>query len=232
MNSGAVKKTAVISLILGFLLTVVYQTTAEKSGQEISSDRWYKEEELRQSILQEQKENRQLEEEWRSLQRDVRAVEEEMAHREVSTFNLVEDLEKLRMLSGEVAVKGPGVEVTLNDHTYVPDGNNPNDYIVHERHIQQVVDELMLASAEAVSINGVRITRNSSIQCEGPVISVDNYTSTAPFVVRAIGDPDQLEAALELSGGVKDQLVNENIEVRMQQQSEILMDTVVGERET
>ncbi|MFB4162575.1 DUF881 domain-containing protein [Alteribacillus sp. JSM 102045] len=231
MRKNEVRMLTLLFVVVGFLFALTYQTTTEQNPRAEEGQEMWEEDRLRSSILEEQEQNRGLEEEWQTLQREVRDLEEELAEAEVSSFNLVEDLEKLRMLTGEVAVEGPGVEVTLNDHTYVPDGSNPNNYIVHERHIQEVVDELVLADAEAISINGFRVLRNSSIQCAGPVIKIDSNTSAAPFVIEAIGDSEQLEAALELSGGVKDRLVNENVEVRIQKHNEVFMQPLVGESE-
>ncbi len=216
--------------MLGFLLTLTYQTAADQSSEEGNGD-YLEETRLRETVLEEQEKNYELTEEWRSLQSRVREMEETLAENEASSFNLVEDLEKLRMLTGEVPVKGPGISVRLDDHTFVPDEGNPNDYIVHERHLQQVMDELLLAGAEAISINGFRISKDTYIQCMGPVITIDNHTSSAPFVVRAIGDASQLEAALQLNGGVKDNLVNDNVEVRIQKKNRVTMQAVGEESE-
>ncbi|MDQ0299045.1 uncharacterized protein YlxW (UPF0749 family) [Salibacterium salarium] len=215
-------------VIIGFLLTLSYKTAADQVPQE-KEPNYFEEDQLRNTVLEEQEKNYELEEEWRSLQTQVREMEETLAQNEESSFNLVEDLEKLRMLTGEVGVAGPGIEVTLNDHTFVPEEGNPNDYIVHERHIQQVIDELLLAGAEAISVNGYRISKDTFIQCMGPVIKIDNNTSTAPFVVKAIGDSEQLETSLKLNGGVQDSLVNENIEVRIQTETQVTMQALGGE---
>ncbi len=40
---------------------------------------------------------------------------------------------------------------------------------------------------------------------------IDGIEYPAPFEITAIGDPEVLSSALNLTGGVKDQLVNENI---------------------
>ncbi|MFB5660653.1 DUF881 domain-containing protein [Alteribacillus sp. HJP-4] len=57
---------------------------------------------------------------------------------------------------------------------------------MHECHIQETVDELLLAGAEAVSVNGYRLTNSSYIQCTDPVITIDGHTSTAPFVINPL----------------------------------------------
>ncbi|RSL31310.1 DUF881 domain-containing protein [Salibacterium salarium] len=230
MRKNNIRWLTVLLILIGFVLSLTYKTAADQAPQKNEHD-YLQEDQLRNTVLEEQEKNYELEEEWRSLQSQVREMEETLAQNEDSSFNLVEDLENLRMLTGEVPVKGPGIEVTLDDHTFMPDEGNPNDYIVHERHIQQVMDELLLAGAEAISVNGYRISKDTYIQCMGPVIQIDNNTSTAPFIVRAIGDAEQLETSLQLNGGVQDSLVNENVEVRIQKQNRVTMQSLGGESE-
>lgn len=218
-------------LVTGFIIAFSYQYTNESSnGNAITNHQWKQEDDLRNQVLNQQVLNRNLQEELRAIQTQVRQLEEEIADQETAYFNLVEDLEKLRMIAGQVQVKGPGLEVTLKDYSYVPEDENPNNYIVHEQHIQRVVHELLVTGAEAIAINGQRINHQSYIQCIGPVIRIDGNTSFAPFVITAIGDADKLESALNLVGGVKDQLVNDQIEVRVEKKNEIILDPYLTER--
>lgn len=138
-------------------------------------------------------------------------------------YNLVEDVEKLRMFVGEVGVVGEGIEVTLEDSSYVPEGENVNNYIVHESHIFKVVNELLISGATAVAINGQRIFHHSYIICNGPVVTVDGNQFPAPFVISAIGDAEVLTQALNIAGGVLDQLAYENIVVKVEKKKEIKM---------
>ena len=69
-----------------------------------------------------------------------------------------------------------------------------------------VVNELRAAGAEAIAINGQRLTGTSEIRCAGPTLSVNNVRSSAPFEIRAIGDKKSLENALRMRGGVAETL--------------------------
>lgn len=225
---------SLVLLVTGFILALSYQFAKEhQDTNPVSQRQWRHEDELRNNIILEQAVNRNLQEDLRGYQSQLREIEEQITdlteEQEVRVASLIEDLERLRKLVGTVKVKGPGIEVMLSDSSYVPDGANPNDYIVHEEQIQKVVQELLVAGAEAVAINGYRLSSNSYIQCIGPVIYIDGHTSYAPFVITAIGDPLNLEGSMTLPGGVRDQLLNDLIEVRMQQKNEIIMEPYLSE---
>lgn len=220
-----------VLLVTGFILALSYQFANEGQGdQGVTEKQWKREDELRNQVLFEQSVNRNLTDELRAIQGEINAIEEEIAIQEKAYFNLVEDLDKLRMVTGAVGIKGPGIEVTLSDAEYFPDGENPNYYIVHEIHIQKVIHELLVTGAEAIAVNGQRISNRSYIQCVGPVIRIDGTTSFAPFVITAIGDADKLQAALNLYGGVKDQLLSDQVQVKIEKKDLIIMDPYLSER--
>ncbi len=220
-----------VMFVTGFIIALSYQfANPEDTRTVITEGQWKKEDSLRNEVLVQQSVNRNLSEELRAIQAEIKAIEEEIANQERAYFNLVEDLEKLRMVTGAVGIQGAGIEITLTDAEYVPDGENPNFYIVHEAHIQKVVHELLVTQAEAIAINGQRISHRSYIQCVGPVIRVDGVTSFAPFTVTAIGDSDKLHDALNLPGGIKDQLISDQIEVKIEKKDLIVMDPYLSER--
>ncbi|THE14543.1 DUF881 domain-containing protein [Bacillus timonensis] len=163
-------------------------------------------------------------------QNQIQAIEEELAKEEQEQiyYNLVEEVEKYRMVVGEIGVKGPGVVVTLEDASYVPSGQDVNNYLVHESHLFKVINELYVSGAQAVSVNGKRLQSNSFIYCNGPVVVVDGAPFPAPFVISAIGDPDVLVPALNMNGGITDQLIQDNIVVKIENKAQIEMDPLIN----
>lgn len=119
------------------------------------------------------------------------------------------DLQRLfdenKVFAGTVGVHGPGVVVKLKDspkrNSSLMAQENLDDYIVHDRDVREVVNELFAAGAEAIAVNGQRLVSNSSIRCVGPVVRVNSTPIAAPFFIRAIGDPETLDNALKLPGG-------------------------------
>ncbi len=133
------------------------------------------------------------------------------------------------MYLGKVKVKGPGIEILLEDGDYKKD-EDANNYLVHEHHVFKVVNELFVSGASAIAINGQRLKADSYIVCTGPVITIDGNPYPAPFKITAIGDTDTLAAAVTLKGGgVRDQLVNDNIMFTIEKKKQIVLDPILGE---
>ncbi|MBB5323773.1 uncharacterized protein YlxW (UPF0749 family) [Anoxybacillus tepidamans] len=216
-----------VCLVLGFMLSFSYQYTKDQATKRNITDRqWQKEYEYRQMLIHAQKENRKLKEELMKKQEKVRQIETSLANKKAAYVDLVKEAEQLRMYVGKVKVKGKGVEVTLADASYIPNEQNATNYIVHEQHVFAVVHELLISGAEAIAINGQRISHRSYIVCNGPVIEVDGVQHAAPFVISAIGDPNVLTSALNIAGGVKDQLVNDHVVVKIASKEEIVLEPI------
>lgn len=120
---------------------------------------------------------------------------------------MASELERYKILAGLTDVEGKGITVTLSDSTAETDaGKNAASYIIHDSDLRTIVNELRSADAEAVSINGERLIASSEIRCVGPTVIINGKKYVPPFKIKAIGDPDMLEAALKLKGGIIDQL--------------------------
>lgn len=103
----------------------------------------------------------------------------------------------LQMEAGLVAVQGPGLRVTISDNAGPPDNAaNPGNYIVHDYDLRVLVNALWMGGAEAIAINGERLTMVSAIRCVGTTVLVNSKRVTSPFVIDAIGDGGKLAAAL------------------------------------
>jgi len=113
---------------------------------------------------------------------------DEVLRREVSQF---------KILSGVVKVFGPGVVVIVSDaENPIVLGDDPNNYIIHDLDLVEVVNDLKNAGAEAIAINGRRIIPyQTSILCNGPTINIDGEVYSQPYIIEAIGDRKFLEAA-------------------------------------
>lgn len=97
------------------------------------------------------------------------------------------------------AVSGPGITVTLTDAPAgpLPENAKPDDLVIHQQDIEDVMNALWRGGAEAMTVQGKRVHSRSVIRCIGNVILVDGARFSPPYVIAAIGDPQSLEAALD-----------------------------------
>lgn len=226
LNSGHVIM-SIVFLVLGFIISFSYQITKnESSGREITSTEWERDAQLRSQLVAIEQRNLELQKNLFSKQAQISEIEKRLSLEESLYSDLATEAENYRMFLGKVPVKGQGVTVTLSDGMYNPLDTNVNNYLVHEQHVFKVINELYISGANAISINGKRITAQSYIICNGPVIEVDGKQYPAPFVISAIGQADTMLSALNILGGVKDQLVNDNLIISIEKKSEITMDSI------
>ena len=99
---------------------------------------------------------------------------------------LAERLDAEEVAAGAASVTGPGLRVVLGDST---DDRNR----VLDRDLQATVNALWSAGAEAVAVDGQRITAQTAIRQAGDAILVNFEPVSAPYDVAAIGDPVALE---------------------------------------
>ena len=95
-------------------------------------------------------------------------------------------------------VSGPGVQITLSDAPpgQIPEGATPNDLVIHQQDIEDTMNALWAGGAEAMTVQGVRVTSRTIIRCIGNVILVDGTSYSPPYVIQAIGDPATLRATV------------------------------------
>ncbi|MEU8764199.1 DUF881 domain-containing protein [Streptomyces sp. NPDC048659] len=114
--------------------------------------------------------------------------------------------ELVALLSGATPVHGPGVKLVVDDAKGASDGGGggPRESAgfsdtgrVRDRDMQRIVNGLWESGAEAVSINGQRLTALSAIRAAGDAILVDNKPLVPPYTVLAVGDGQRLSTAFQ-----------------------------------
>lgn len=125
----------------------------------------------------------------------------EMDNTQELMANARAEAEYYKMLSGETALKGEGITVTIDDATReLYEGENINNVLVHDSDILLILNDLFTAGAEAVSVNGHRVVDMSAVTCSGYTVRINNIFTARPFVIKAIGDPGRLYAAMLAPG--------------------------------
>ncbi|MEU7133216.1 DUF881 domain-containing protein [Streptomyces sp. NPDC046261] len=113
--------------------------------------------------------------------------------------------ELVSLLAGATPVRGPGVKVVVDDAKQAKTGGNgPRESSgfsdtgrVRDRDMQRIVNGLWQSGAEAISVNGQRLTALSAIRAAGDAILVDNKPLVPPYTVLAIGNGQRLSTAFQ-----------------------------------
>lgn len=150
----------------------------------------------------------ELESENARLRNDNTKMLDDLTNEKSALTTFVDELNSLRTRAGNTSVEGPGIVITIDDSKVAANDPSINEspLLTHDMDLLMLVNELRVAGAEALAINNQRVVGNSAIRCVGPVINVNNRPVGAPFIVKAIGDPDTLMGAVNLPLGVLDQL--------------------------
>ena len=127
------------------------------------------------------------------LRQQVDEYEEESSSENLILSNLKAQVRGYRLIAGNVNVKGPGVIITIEGST---DDNIA--YIVEQRrYLLNLVNELKVFGAEVISINNHRIINRSDIVLAGNHINVNATPIAPPYVIRVIGDTQNLRRYID-----------------------------------
>ncbi|PHQ52041.1 hypothetical protein BLA24_09825 [Streptomyces cinnamoneus] len=113
--------------------------------------------------------------------------------------------ELVSLLAGATTVHGPGIKLVVDDAKQAKSGSGgPRENTgfsdtgrVRDRDMQRIVNGLWQSGAEAISVNGQRLTALSAIRAAGDAILVDNKPLVPPYTVLAIGDGQRLSTAFQ-----------------------------------
>ena len=219
-----------VCIVTGYIIGYSYNLSKDRRDSGIiTSAEYQKENVYRQQLIDQQERNKQLVEELLLLEKELRQYEQQVASEEQHYEDMLTEVNKLRLLLGYLPAKGEGVRIQLEDGDYDPSSTNPNDYIIHESHLFKLINELKIAGAEGIAINGQRLHANSYIVCNGPVITIDGKQYPAPFIVEAVGNKNTLVQAIEITGGVVDQLLNDKIKLTIEKRDQISLKSISGD---
>jgi len=131
---------------------------------------------------------------------------------------LTSQIRELQTLACLTPVTGAGVRIVLSDNPQAASAGGtssaPLPGLVHDYDVLQVVNELRSAKASAIAVSGaggepIRITGTTPIRCVGPVIFINWQPVAAPFSIEAIGSSKTLKSALEMPGGIVENMRNQ-----------------------
>ncbi|MDR1998408.1 MAG: DUF881 domain-containing protein [Frankiaceae bacterium] len=186
------------ALLVGILLAVAYRQEARQAPAQSGARAL-----LIDQVLSARDQISQMRSSAAELSDEVRRLRESAAGADPALRAALASLEEW---SGDRAVQGPGVTVTIADpspasaspgatpaRSGVP-GSYPATQI-GDRELREIVNALWGAGAEAISVNDIRISAVSAIRFAGQVVLIDFQPVTSPYEIKAIGNANAMDVA-------------------------------------
>ena len=184
--------TLVLALLLGFATAVAVLDLRRDAAAE-DSPRALLEQEVRDTRA----ETDLLEQRQEELEREIAGVQGSVL--DGAGEGASQRLGSYEHAGGGVPLSGSGVELVLEDSAQLPSSSGGGAGTVNrvtDADVQMAVNGLWAAGAEAISVNGQRITATSAIRTAGSAILVDFRPLSPPYSITALGDPEQLHSAV------------------------------------
>lgn len=192
------------ALILGIMCVILTMAicvqikTVKNNGTTLG--RTEKETQLKDQVLKMKEKYDNAYENLNRIEEELEQVRKNVASKNEKLEQLEKEIKQANILLGFTDATGSGVTITVEDGISTPNTLNPSDLLVHDLDILNLVNELKNAGAEAIEINGKRVVSTTAIMCDGNVITINGEKIGAPFVINAIGLPEQM-ATLNRPGG-------------------------------
>ena len=122
-----------------------------------------------------------------------------------------ERLDALGVLAGTARAHGPGIQMTIGD---------PSAKVTPPL-LLDAIEELRDAGAEAIQVGEVRVVASSSFGLSGSGIEIDGVTLTQPYAILAIGDAQTMSSAMEIPGGLAENVRQLGASITVGQRSDL-----------
>lgn len=212
MRKDKTVMTIIIGLVCVVLIAVMFAQFKTVEQTDITGIETAREDELRTLVSTWKTKYEEIEEKLIDTKTKINEYKQKIETNEESSELLEEELQQTNLLAGKTNVIGNGIIVTLKDNS---------ERQIEASDLLELVNELRLAGAEAISINDKRIITTSEI-VDVNVIMVNEERVVSPYIVKVIGDQKYLSSAISLkTSGFIDKYTNSGKTVSFDLQNNI-----------
>lgn len=202
---------AVLLFVLGLGLAIQVRSNSDESAL-----RGARQEDLVRILDELDNRTQRLEDEKQRLEDQRTELENSSDQAEEARKQTQEKEQQLGILAGTVAAQGPGITLTIQDPARTVDSDKLLD----------TIQELRAAGAEAIQVNGTRVVASTFFSGTAGDIEVDGKRINAPYTFEVIGEPQDLEPALNIPGGVVQTLEKEQATATVERSDKIIVDAL------
>lgn len=201
MNLKGKVAIAVLCGILGLTISLQFNTVKNATGGGFLSTQ--RAQQLAMELRNLRTEKEELNEELTNLEIRLKEYEISEADENLIIKNLKRDLEQYQLLAGYKEGEGPGVVITVDDPSNDFFMGGEGSFIMYNYDlILELVNKLNAAGAEAIAINDQRYISTTEISLSSNTVLINSVPNRPPFIIKAVGNPETLEAALNMRYGI------------------------------
>lgn len=208
-----------MSFMMIYVMLIQFNIVKEYDGEEIELMR---ETELKGTLASYKEKYNEINNQIIDTNAKIEKYQKDEKSEEDAIALLEEEVEQKNMLLGITDVQGQGIIITMD---------NPSDYTEEESRpisasdLVMLINELRMAGAEAISINGQRIVARSDVfEINSYRYNVDGERVTAPYTIKAIGDIKYLQSALSVKDGYIDKYTKNGIDIKIKTEDNLVIE--------
>ena len=194
IKKGKITMTITIGIMCFILIYIMFMQFKVVNETDITSLRTKRESELREELNN-----------WQSR------YEDKINDTQASSELIDKELQQAELYLGKTDVEGAGIIINLSD------GENA---VVAEDLIN-LMNELKTAEAEAISVNGQRVTNLTEFADVDSYIVVNGTRLSSPFTIQVIGNQKYLESGITAKGGFADDMNTKGKSISITEENEI-----------
>ena len=206
-----------ICFIIVYVMMIQFKTVRQT---DISGIEYMRETELRDALANWKTKYEEVNVQIEDVNKKIQEYEEKRESDEETQKLLADDLLNANMILGKTDVEGQGIILTIQDN---------GEQSVTYSNILEIVNELNMAGAEAISINDERIISMTEFTSVGNFILINNRRTASPYTIKAIGDQTYLQSALNIKGGLIDNYKSLGYNVKLEVKNNIEIKKYNGE---
>ena len=197
LNAKATRARLYSSVLVTVLCALLGFSYAIQLNNTTSTYETMSEDELTKLISETSTQVQKLEQRKSELSNQLDSLKDTADKNEKAAEIARQNAESNGILSGRLPVSGEGVVIRISK-------GSKRD--IDASILFTLLEELRNSGAEVIEINDIRVITSTYISDTADGLDCDGTNIKAPFIIRAIGDSDNLQNAVNLAGGVGSRL--------------------------
>lgn len=211
LKKGKITMTIIIGIMCFILVYVMFMQFKVVNETDITSLTTKREEELREELTSWQNKYEETSNQLIQARTNLDEYKNKINDTQASSELVDKELKQAELYLGKTDVEGQGIIIELSDGT----SNIVADDLI------SLMNELKTAEAEAISVNGQRITNLTEFADVDSYIIVNGTRLSSPYTIQVIGNQKYLESGITAKGGFSDKMTSNGKNISLTENNNI-----------